>query len=79
MAVLVTGGAGFIGSHTAIELINSGKEISKKDLKIGDLIFPSKDHVCIYIGNGKMIHSPKKGDSVKISDIYAFWKARRIL
>lgn len=27
MAVLITGGAGFIGSHTAVELINSGKEI----------------------------------------------------
>ena len=27
MAILVTGGAGYIGSHTAIELLNSGKEI----------------------------------------------------
>jgi len=27
MAVLVTGGAGYIGSHTAIELLKSGKEI----------------------------------------------------
>ncbi len=27
MAVLVTGGAGFIGSHTAVELLNSGREI----------------------------------------------------
>ena len=27
MAVLVTGGAGFIGSHTAVELLNAGKEI----------------------------------------------------
>lgn len=27
MAVLVTGGAGFIGSHTAVELLNVGKEI----------------------------------------------------
>ena len=27
MAVLVTGGAGYIGSHTAVELLESGKEI----------------------------------------------------
>ena len=27
MAVVVTGGAGFIGSHTAVELLNSGKDI----------------------------------------------------
>ena len=27
MAVLVTGGAGFIGSHTSVELLNAGKEI----------------------------------------------------
>ena len=27
MAVLLPGGAGYIGSHTAVELLNSGKEI----------------------------------------------------
>ena len=27
MAVLLTGGAGFIGSHTAVELINAGEEV----------------------------------------------------
>ena len=27
MAILITGGAGFIGSHTAVELLNDGREI----------------------------------------------------
>ena len=27
MAILLTGGAGFIGSHTAVSLLNAGLEI----------------------------------------------------
>ena len=27
MSILVTGGAGFIGSHTAVELLESGEDI----------------------------------------------------
>ena len=31
MAILVTGGAGYIGSHTCIELINAGYEVVVAD------------------------------------------------
>ncbi|WP_276930921.1 NAD-dependent epimerase/dehydratase family protein, partial [Faecalibaculum rodentium] len=31
MKILVTGGAGYIGSHTAVELLNSGHEVIVAD------------------------------------------------
>ena len=31
MSILVTGGAGFIGSHTCVELLNSGYDVAVVD------------------------------------------------
>ena len=61
-----------------------GTEVAKKeDLKLGDIIFPSDSHVCIYIGVDKniqkMIHAPQENDVVKISTIYAWVTARRLI
>ena len=33
----------------------------------------------MYVGNGQVLHAPQPGDRVKISPIWAFWRARRIL
>jgi cell wall-associated NlpC family hydrolase len=36
----------------------------------GDLFFPHTGHVGIYVGDGKVIHSPKTGDVIKISNAW---------
>lgn len=68
-----------------------GTAVSRANLQPGDLVFYSLSndgrisHVGIYIGNGKMIHSPKTGDVVKTTDITtSFWEnifvtARRVI
>jgi cell wall-associated NlpC family hydrolase len=61
--------------RTSITQSQYGQYVSRSELQLGDLVFSDTDnngsvnHVGIYIGNGKMIHAPKTGDVVKISDI----------
>lgn len=73
------------------EQVNQGLYVARTDLEPGDLVFFSLSgdgvisHVGIYIGNGRIIHSPKTGDSVKVTDITtSYWQshymtARRII
>lgn len=59
-----------------------GKTVSKSDLQPGDLVFfgsGSVSHVGIYIGGGNMIHSPKPGDSVKITSINSSYYSGRFI
>jgi cell wall-associated NlpC family hydrolase len=60
-----------------------GQYVPKGELQSGDLVFSGANgkvsHVGIYIGNGKMIHSPQTGDVVKISEINSgYYKDRYI-
>jgi hypothetical protein len=67
--------------HTAGEQANSPDlvKIDKRDLKPGDLVFfdtlrRTFSHVGIYLGDGKFIHSPRTGQSVRIEDMnIAYW------
>ncbi|MEJ8305822.1 C40 family peptidase [Saccharibacillus sacchari] len=76
----------------ASEQAVAGKAVTKADLQPGDLMFfahnngkGSVHHVAMYIGDGKMMHSPKAGKTVEIIPIstagYAneFSGARRYL
>lgn len=60
-----------------------GIHVSRANIKPGDLVFYSFkgngviDHVGIYIGNGQMIHSPKAGDNVKVTNVgTSYWRSR---
>jgi cell wall-associated NlpC family hydrolase len=60
-----------------------GTTVSRGNLQPGDLVFYSFEgtsninHVGIYIGGNKMIHSPKAGDVVKTTDIStSYWESR---
>ena len=66
-------------TRTTYTQINQGKEVSQNNLAIGDLVFTSAGHVGIYVGNNQIIHAPQTGDVVKISNIWSFYSARRIL
>ena len=56
--------------------------IAQDDLKPGDLVFFNTmrhafSHVGIYIGDGKFIHSPRTGESVRVEDMrIAYWAQR---
>ncbi|MFC6085347.1 C40 family peptidase [Sphaerisporangium aureirubrum] len=52
------------------------KKVSWKNLKPGDLMFFSGfGHVGMYVGHGKMIHSPHSGTRVQINKLSSYRKA----
>ena len=57
--------------RTAKDQTTEGIVVSKSNLKVGDLVFFGAviSHVGMYVGDGKFIHSPKPGSSVKILEL----------
>lgn len=65
--------------HYTGALLKKGKKISKKNLQRGDLIFPQRGHVGIYLGGGKMLHASSGKGKVIVAKVYGFYAARRVL
>ena len=58
--------------RTADAQYRASMKISRRQARPGDLVFYGggrKYHVGIYAGNGKMWHSPRTGDVVKLSKV----------
>lgn len=70
-------------NRTTYEQIGQGDAIKATGLRAGDLVFfetngkmSGPDHVGIYMGDGKMLHAPRPGKSVEISDMSSYWMDR---
>ncbi|RBQ20243.1 glycoside hydrolase [Spongiactinospora rosea] len=52
------------------------KKVSFKNLRPGDLMFfRGKGHVGMYVGDGKMVHSPSSGKTVRVEKLSGWRKA----
>ncbi|MFD0889552.1 C40 family peptidase [Streptosporangium algeriense] len=52
------------------------KKVSWSKLRLGDLLFfYGKGHVGMYVGHGKMIHSPSSGKSVRIVTLKGYYRS----
>ncbi|MBP1728615.1 MAG: peptidoglycan-binding lipoprotein [Deltaproteobacteria bacterium] len=60
--------------RTSAEQFRAGDRIPREELKDGDLVFfgasvDKINHVGIYVGNGRFVHAPRRGDEIKVSAI----------
>ncbi len=64
-------------SRTTFDQIAEGKSVKQSNLQKGDLVFfySGPSHVGIYLGDGKMVHSPKPGRSVEVVDMNSYWSS----
>lgn len=58
--------------RTSAEQFRTGEGVSRDELRDGDLVFfgSSADkinHVGIYVGGGRFVHAPRRGDEIKVS------------
>lgn len=70
--------------RTSREQFKTGETVGRDDLKDGDLVFfgasPEEiNHVGIYVGNGRFVHAPRRGDDIKISSLDENYFAQKFI
>lgn len=70
--------------RTSREQFKAGNPVSRADLKDGDLVFFGSseahiNHVGIYIGNGKFVHAPRRGEEIRTASIEESYFERRFM
>lgn len=72
-----------IGRPTTAELIKMGTEIEPSKIKAGDIVVyryqkngKAMGHVVMYVGNGKVVHAPQTGETVKEGNLDTYLKKK---
>lgn len=65
--------------HQSYAMARYGRAVSRANLRPGDIVSPESGHVGIYIGGGKIVHSPHPGAYVRVDTLYSFNWARRLV
>lgn len=60
--------------RTSRDQYKAGDAVEKSDLQDGDLVFfgaapDSINHVGIYVGNGRFVHAPRRGEEIRVTAI----------
>ncbi|HWI41790.1 MAG TPA: NlpC/P60 family protein [Verrucomicrobiae bacterium] len=59
--------------RTSAEQFRTGRSIDREELRDGDLVFfgggGEINHVGIYVGEGRFVHAPRRGDDIKVSRV----------
>ncbi len=60
--------------RTSRDQYKAGDAVTKLDLQEGDLVFfgaaaDKINHVGIYVGNGKFVHAPRRGEEIRVTAI----------
>lgn len=70
--------------RTSREQYKAGDSITKVDLQDGDLVFfgstaDTINHVGIYVGNGKFVHAPRRGEEIRVTAINESYFEKRFI
>jgi cell wall-associated NlpC family hydrolase len=70
--------------RTSGEQFKVGDKVEREQLMDGDLVFFGSsvdkiNHVGIYVGGGRFVHAPRRGDEIKISTIDEKYFAERFI
>lgn len=60
--------------RTSRDQFKAGEAVAKDDLRDGDLVFfgasaEKINHVGIYVGGGRFVHAPRRGEEIKVSSV----------